>query len=352
MHSIKYIIGMLLMMSCSTGHIVTTNFHNLAGFEDNSHVYVLPKTRILVDVTVEETSFTPGPYRQYAKKFLGIEEVRTAAGKSCRIVDVKMKTQSIPDADYTYSVRNEEFGDVESVIDQYRAKGLIMCETPGVSINNNLDELTDVENKIFTDLSIRPFVSDNGKAKKTSSGVLLQNDGGSTSIEQKAQEAALFLFKIRKRRFKLVSGQYAVFPEGVALEKSIEELDRIEKEYLGLFIGVEQSRMYSRTFTAIPAEGEDMQRFPLFRFSEGSGLSQTGTEEGEAVILQVINKKAYSTLAQYNGVFPESKVDKIYYRLANQASAKLLLGSHEILEAEIPVFQFGVLIPKGVKAVK
>jgi hypothetical protein len=44
------------------------------------------------------------------------------------------------------------------------------------------------------------------------------------TLEEKAQEAALFIFKIRKRRFKLLAGQYDVFPEEQALATSVREI--------------------------------------------------------------------------------------------------------------------------------
>jgi hypothetical protein len=59
-----------------------------------------------------------------------------------------------------------------------------------------------------------------------------RNDGDIKSLEEKAEEAAAFIYKLRKRRFKLLVGQEQPVPDGNALDISIRELDELEKEYL------------------------------------------------------------------------------------------------------------------------
>lgn len=344
---IKYIILSLVISSCTQGYLVTTNFHDLAGFEENSYVYSLPKTRVLVEITADKSTFIPGPYHQYAKKYLGIEGAGSISADNYKITDIKFKTQLIPDPDYTYSIRSENYTDVEALLNTYRAQGLIMKEIDFLYQNNNIDELEGSDGVAFTDLSIRPFVVVE-KSKDYNKVSLLEKQVGAKTLEAKAKEAANFLFKIRKRRFKLLAGQYEVFPEGVALETSVKELDELEEEYLSLFIGKTSTVTVSRTYSVMPNESEEMQRFSLLRFSEDTGFHSATGRSGEAIVLQLTDLNTYETLAQYNGVLPADNAGKIFCRLAHQANAKLFYGSHEVLEAELPIFQFGVLVPKDV----
>lgn len=354
MKSLTYIFILFMLVACSTGRFTTTNFHNLAGFEENSHVYALPKTRIVVHVEAEKTEITPGPYHQYAKKYLGIEGVPTMSTNQFEIKDIAVSTQSITDPDYIYSVRNENFKNLESVLNDYRNKGLIMHESASAYYNKSLEVQDKPEEIYYTDLSIKPFYHSPERKDATSnqytSVPFSAKQTNLKTTEEKAEEAAKFLFKIRKRRFKLLAGQYEVFPEGVALEAAVQELDKLEAEYLSLFIGKQRRQILNRTYTFTPSENEEMQRFTMFRFGENSGFHPAGGRNGEAIILQVSDLNTNLTLSNVNSVNTQAATNTIYLRLADRANVKVFYGSHEVVEAEIPVFQFGVHVPQYVPA--
>lgn len=341
----------LLLVSCSTGQFTTTNFHNLAGFEDNSHIYALPKTRLIVSLSVEKTEFIPGPYSKYASKYLGIEGTQSLSSNFYKIVDIELKTQSLADPDYTYSVLNDNFSDIELVLNEFRSKGLIMGESTSEYFKSDKEIQEEPEEIHYTDLSIKSFNSEQGKNitsenEEYTNVPLLAKQVSPKSLDEKAEEAAKFLFKIRKRRFKLLSGQYEVFPEGIAMETSIKELNRLEDEYLSLFIGKKTQTTLSRTYTFTPNDSEQIQRYTLFRFAEDSGFHPTGGRVGDAIILEVTDLNTNTTLSQLSGTSASGNTNVLYIRLADRANAKIFYGSHEVLEAEIPVFQFGVIIPK------
>jgi hypothetical protein len=356
--SIKLFL-ILLLSSCSSGYIVTTNLHDLASFEENSYIYALPKTRLVVKVTASKTEFIPGPYHQYAKVLLGIEGARVLSSVHYQIQDIQLISQSIPDSDYCYSVKDINYGKVEELLKDLKAKGLVMEDfQPGYSelTINDLDALEPVQ---FTDLSVKPFI--HAETTKTGNSNVEVNSSGmpftakqleAKSLEEKANEAAKFIIKIRKRRFKLLAGQYEVFPEGIALATAVEELTKLEEEYLSLFIGKTSTSIISQSFMAIPSEGEKVQRFTLFRFSNESGFYAAGGKNGEAVILQLKDLETNSTLSQLQRSSLNSQNDnKLYYRLADRAEVKVFYGSHEVLEAELAVFQFGAQITNYVPPV-
>ena len=359
MNRITKILSILLLSSCTAGHIVTTNLHNLANFEENSQIYTLPKTQVLVTLTVDKTEFILGPYHQYAQKYLDITGVGLVSSHFYSITDIQIHARSVSDPDYCFSLRNENFGEVETLLSELRAKGLIMEENP----LNYYEQRFEVEGQQdeCTDLTIKPFSfdenligrSDNADALEYSNIPLLKKQVALKTMEQKAEEAANFLFKIRKRRFLLLSGKYEVIPHGAALETSVQELNNLEQEYLSLFIGKKKTTSISRTYSIIPSDNEKMQQFTLLRFSDETGFHAAGDKVGEAIVLQLTDLETNKTLSQLQNMGSTiQNYNVLHYRLADLANAKIFYGSHEVLEAEIPVYQFGVLLPKYISPVK
>ena len=354
------ILFVSLLFSCSGGYIVTTNMQNLANYETNSQIYTLPKTRLIASVKATKTEYIPGPYHLYAKKYLGIEDARAVSVMHYNIDDVKLHTQDIADPDFCFSVKDVNYNRAEQLINSYRESGLILKENVSMPHQLYLDKQEDPIHTEYTDLSIKPFYHDDGKGEKypvsgdnSEELPLWLKQISAKTTEEKAAEAAKFIIKIRKRRFKLTAGQYEVFPEGTSLETAVRELNELEQKYLSLFIGKERSETISRSFTVVPKNNEELQRFSLFRFSSQTGFHPAGGRIGEAVILQLTDLNANKTLTQINHQYAsEHNQNILLIRLPDRANVKIFLGSHEILESEISVFQFGALIPKYVPPVK
>ena len=84
-------------------------------------------------------------------------------------------------------------------------------------------------------------------------------------MEDKAREAAAFIYKIRKRRFKLISGQYDTHPESTALETAVRELNELEDNYLALFIGRYTTDTLTHRYQYIPTSGSTPERAIICR---------------------------------------------------------------------------------------
>lgn len=346
----KFLLSFVFLYSCSTGYVVTTNMNNLATYEPNSYVYTLPKTRLIVNVAAVKNEFTPGPYYMYAEKYLGIKDAKASSEVHYYIDSINVKSQSIPDQDLNFSVRDENYRGVDELLDYYRERALIMRE--GIVYDNNQIVDLDKEDELvsFADVSIKPFykLPDNVK-NDNDRHPLWEKQMIPKTLEEKAQEAAHFIFKIRKRRFKLMAGQYDVFPEGVALETAIQELTKVEEEYLSLFIGKNNQSKIEKTFMVVPSNDNGIQTFPLFKFSESDGFKDTSGNTGEAVMLQITDLETNAALSQINQTFLlHPNENNIIVRVPDRASVKVLLGSNSILESEMSIYQLGAIVPKYV----
>ncbi len=343
----------LLVVSCTPSKIVTTNLHDLSSFETNAKVYSLPKTKLLVKVTAVKHSFIPGPYQQYAKKFLGIEGTKSTASVSWELSDISLNKVLEPDIDHFYSVNCIGQGCVDDDIYKLSDAGLLLSPELTQSFQqSNCTNIFNVPEIHFTDVSISSFTNDENRKKPKQKLSTLKHETlpawqkqvSGKSVEEKAFEASKFIFKMRKRKFKLLAGQYEVFPEGQALETSIRELNKLEEEYLSLFIGKVESDTIEHIYIYSPRSGESLQREDLFMFSEETGFYTTTENEGVPLIL-VVEDLGENTMLNSLQLPLSANENLLYYRVPDKARVKLLYGSHELLVSELPIYQFGALIP-------
>lgn len=349
------LLFLLFFFSCTTTRITTTNLHDLASFEEGSDIYALPQTRLLFTTTVVKSTFTPGPYCDYAETCIGIDNVQNQPITRWNILDLNLAKITEPDPDHFYSIKAEGKPIFDDKLIGLKKEGLLLLP---VSLNGFQIDYTAQVNPVMniqhTDLSVKPFYTESKiSTKKTGRDSLnsrlpvYQKHLNAKATETKAKEAAAFIIKIRKRRFKLLAGQYEVFPEGTALETAVRELNQLEEEYLALFIGKETNDTIKKVFSYVPDGNERIQRISLFKFSEISGFISPNSSGGEAVVVEITNLNKTATLDQLQlPVSATRYTNLIFYRLPDRASVKTHLGSHLLHEAEIPVCQFGALIPK------
>lgn len=355
---IQFLILVLIAFSCAPTKITTTNIQDLASFETDGNIYALPKTRVFITATAVHTTFTPGPYVRYAKSQLGIEGAQTSPSTTWEIENIELNRIIEPDPDHFYSIKEEGKHCLfnETLILQEQGYLLFPSDINSFQYYNT-PELESVQTIQHTDLSIRPFYAKPKNASKqpgsNTSIPTKQSNLSLKSTQEKANEAATFLFKIRKRRFKLLSGQYEVFPEAYALETSIAELNKLEQEYISLFIGTTSTDTIQRMFSFTPVANEKTQRFIPFKFSEEAGFIASNDAQGTPIIFEITNLETTNhikSLALPSAVGPHQ--DIIFYRLSERASLKVLQGTNILLEAELPISQFGPLVPMYIQPKK
>jgi hypothetical protein len=336
--------------------LTTTNLQNLASFEEGGNIYALPQTRFIYEVKAVKTTFIPGPFNKYARKYLGIEGAESMSNVYWELIDMDLKTLKEPDPDYYYSVKGVGDASLFNTVTDLQKEGMLI--SPAGQNNCQVfssDIMGPVEPIHFTDLSIKRFYVD--KRKKNKRNVAIDSSYNRLpftddyvalkTTEEKAREAAAFIFKMRKRRFKLLAGQYEVFPEGTALETSVKEINALEQEYLSLFIGKVESDTITRIFSIVPNGKEKLQRITLFKFSEETGLNPADAAQGNPVVVEISDLDRNEILGQLHMPSVSTTYEGlVFYRVPDKASVKALYGSHVLHEAEVSVCQMGSLVPK------
>jgi hypothetical protein len=347
----------IAVLSCTpAGKISVSNVNDSGSRQDNSFIYALPQTILDIGVTAEEVVVIPGPYQKFAEKYLGIKHAPSNPEHHWNIRELRISSHIESDPDYVYVVRGLQ--------DIARYPHLMQLIRDTLVIENSNFAVSKVyyskippgtDNANFTDLSVkRNFEAE--KDVEVSSvmpdTLYMRNRSGRTALkektlEQKAEEAANFLIKLKKRRFKLVAGQYDYMPEGSAMADALKELARIEEEYLSLFIGKRIVNTWHRNYHYTPVLGKETERIVLFRFSETEGFLGVRETGGIPVMLELAS--TMKTRGLERPTMSARDVDNLlYYRIADQAWVKLLIGEEMWAEALFPVFQFGVIVTTNI----
>lgn len=100
------------------------------------------------------------------------------------------------------------------------------------------------------------------------------------SPESMAQDAANAIFSLRRHRIDLVTGEAGENVFGAGLKAALEEIDRLEQEYLSLFLGKQFRQRIVREFSVVPSKDEPAT--VVCRFSDTAGLAVRGRSVGSA----------------------------------------------------------------------
>lgn len=358
------IIFLTLLAGCKSqkdivvykNNVYVKNINDSTEFIGDAFIYSLPRSVVTIGVEIIKTVSLPGPFFQYANRFLGIEEVTLDDDVSYKISDIKIDSYSVPDPDHFYRVETE--GNSVASFLSLDEKGLIM------SVNKLTDQSRDsAETNVFLDYLTRdrPDYSDLTleenigtqkdtiyKTVKTDTSFIrvpiLKDQIGTKNIQSKAEDAAQFILKLRKRRFYVMTGKYANIPEGLSMQVVINELDKLEKDYLSLFIGRTYVEKEHYSFEYIPPAGVSTDRKVLFRFSEDKGKLSFDATVGDPVSINIRSTGNLRNLDGYMGRIQRdnsSTGSGLVYRLPDMTELDIMLSDNVIAKKKIIIPQFG-----------
>jgi len=304
-----------------------------------SFVYSLPRTGIRVHVKATEEKFFHGPYFSYAKALLGINNAPSEDYVKWTIDDINIETFSEPDPSQTHLAKGE-FG----VLVSMTPSGIISGINSKSESKENFSSVTSFygEQKIpkipYTDLSLNSFIVTDDTLNYDDKIVI-------KSLQQKVKDAANTIIKLRNRRFNLLTGrEEKKLPDGESYEVMVNQLKKLEKEYVALFIGKSFLKTFDYTFDYIPGNNSVSGKV-IFRFSESGGVLPSTDMSGKPVIIDV-KKDDNLFSAQSNGISSLSGgINTLYYRLPGKAEVKLSLGLRLLATSSVKIAQFGTVAP-------
>ena len=316
---------------------------------DGKVLYALPRTSLVVRVTAVKTVYVPGPFRAYAEKYLGIKPVVTEAKTEWTLEKGELSSFKEPDPGKYFVISTQGILAENALVMTKHGMLLDLASFP----ENDLPAYTVTGDEpdgkpYFTDLSVkrnivekkdtiyRMMVSDTGFVRVP----VVRKSTKKKTLAQKAEEAANFIIKIRKRRFKLMAGQYDVYPKDEALEFAVKELTRLENEYLALFTGKKISQKWYYRFLFTP---EDATKQPvLFRISPEGGICNNPGCKGIPVYLQfdVPERTVTGNEPSTEGTL----TDTLLYRIPSLTDVKLMYTDRILAQKHLLIYQFGPVV--------
>lgn len=314
--------------------------------------YSLPSTTIVLDVEAVQESFHAGPYAKYAEKYLGIK-VRQKDETTFNITSVSIRPMLEVDLSKRYALAVKKNAPDVSFL-KLTAAGLVSFpdgnfgqeqtwrfplaadadfSSKGVSSNLKSEATTLYRNEKKESAYSKVAVQQNMVVEKT--------------LEQKASEAARMIVNLRDQKLKIVTGDTDATYSGEAMGAAINELTRLEEEYMSLFIGYSDVRSQEMSFEVVPDASRESQMYVAFRLSDTAGLVPSDNIAGKPVVMEIVPQE----IAVPESEMPtNTKIQNVNYLIPAVCTVKLTDGSNLLIQSRMPIYQLGVLSTMPVNA--
>lgn len=301
--------------------------------------YALPQTVISLEVEAVREDFHAGPYAKFAKKYLGID-VRQEDQSTCNIVSVKMTPYSEADQSRRYNI----------TLSRGQNNFLSLTTQGLVSFGGARDAGTQwrFSNETEGDFSDKGVTSNlTSESTTLYANVKQENKFGTMAVNQqmvvekpletRAKEAAETIFSLREKRLDIVTGNTDATYSGEAMAAAVNELTRLEEEYMSMFLGYSDTQVQKMNYDVVPVAGTAAQRYVAFRVSDTDGLVAADNVSGRPYILDLTPQEI--SVAPSSAKATAAKV--VYYRIPSVCSVRLSDGVNILLQSRVPVYQLG-----------
>ncbi|MEG2277323.1 MAG: DUF4831 family protein [Odoribacter sp.] len=310
--------------------------------------YCLPKVVYEVEVTLECTTSSPGPYASYAAKELGVQPEITRQEEHWYIRNIEVKPRYVPDEKAVYSILAT--GDYSPVLLNLSAEGFL-AGVAGGQVGNFAEEqemkfinVKEAEEEAIDIMKISTYnylkeVLDTNYTFQEVYGVMKKIWDPMVHYAKKTEndnikEAVNEIFRIRSERGKLLGSENNV-TDGQSLEIILREFDQIEKSYMSLFMGKQEKRKMKSVFECVLQKMDEP--VVAFRFTEKEGIVDAKNVSAQPYLLKIEN----AIVAASTPVNGDAAGTAIYYRVPAVGDLKLMRGKEELVSFKAIVPQLG-----------
>jgi len=344
------VISLLILSACSTIKIEKLNSNS--EIKSNGFVYALPKTELNIEFKVVKTKSFKGPFSDYSDEYLGFDNVIESDAINYKIANINVIPSQTNDTSKLYFIsgKSKNFKTFEYINNTLVLKSINIEQknnettcSYSTSIKNNI---TDDESYIpFKDITIKPLVIEKNdtiwknilvdsvykRVPKINKAI------APSTIKDQAFAASKFIFKIRKRRLRVITGMDEKFPSGKSINKIINELNKLEESYIELFTGKIMSDTIVYSYKITPNEHDKFTELKI-NYDNKNGFSDNSNN---TIIISVSKQSQNNVLDNISR--SEKTNNKFVYRLPENANLNIKFGNKSFLNKSIPVSQYGYL---------
>jgi|GEM_PF-57196 len=331
------IIVIALFVSCASevqipSVVNVQNVNNLSNATVNSLVYTLPVTVVRVEIEAEKTISKVGPFYRYSKKMLNVNSVVLEDGEEWSLKSAKLQTIGQPDYSKRFSVTSSG-SNIASLL-SLNPEGVLV----GVNLKSQPNNSSPLKSNIEVEMPTTDDVSFDGVP-------MLKKQLSKTSTAAMAEETANLIYKIRKRRLKILASDYPVLPpDGKAYEVTVSELNKLEKELMELFVGKKELCTVTKTFDFIP-DPMSVNNAVLCRFSSQKGIVSPTDLSGTPIYIEInIDKPKALPSGAMATDDKEPLRQGLFYAVPAKGEVKIVDRNVLLLKKEVLLGQYGQLI--------
>lgn len=331
-----FILASALLLATSLSAMAQTN-------PSGTLTYSLPQTVLTFEVDAVQESYYAGPYAKYAEKYLGVT-ARQEDDVKTYLSGVKMNVRTEADQSRRYTVALPK--DASDRFLTLTAQGLVSASQGGLTEQCEwrfpAPSEADFSRKgvssayTTTATSLTRGSSADSVFNRTS---VSQSIVVTKTVDQKAKEAADMILSLRKTRVQIITGDTDANYSGESMGAALAEIDRLEAEYLTLFLGYSDYQHQTMKYDVVPVKGSRSNVFVAFRIADAQGLVAADDITGRPYFIDVI-PEAIDESGSVKGA-KASKLD-IHYLIPAICTVKLSDGESIIFQTRVPIHQFGI----------
>ena len=321
---------------------------------EGSLVYGLPMTVFNVVVEVERKIDKPGPYARFAGDLLGIKDIINQEKETWSFTGIKVTTSEELDPSEFYVIESNTL--FQTNVLALKRAGLILDLNPGIyekstesrpgevymnSQNGFMDMGADEYYVNQSDTAFRLINVDTAFIKIP----YLVERKKQLTLDQLAEKAAKSLLELRDGKHQILTGEATVFPQDKA---AIDEMNRLENEYLALFAGKSWTEVKTFSYTLVPQKEMSGKTMTLFSFSAQNGPGDASGKTGTPVTVQIKPVQKGKDLTIITKPLPLNaaapKFDKLFYRMPAVVTVNIKMGEESLYNSRKLIYQFGEVI--------
>lgn len=318
---------------------------------DGSLIYGLPLTVFEFEVNVEKRIEKPGPYARFAGDLLGIKDVISQDKEKWSITGIKVNSSEELDPSEFYIIESNTL--FQTNVLALKRAGLILDLNPDiyerykesrtgkVSINIQPEFMDMGADEYYVNQSDTAFRLVSVDTAFIKIPYLVERKKQMT-IDQLAEKAAKALLELRDGKHLILTGGATVFPQG---KSAIDEMNRLENEYLALFAGKTWTEIKTFSYTLVPQKDMSGKPVTLMRFSGQTGTADAAGKTGTPVTVQLIPFQKAKDITIITNPLPENKAapkfDKLYYRMPEVVTVNVKMGEESLYNSRKLIYQFG-----------
>lgn len=302
--------------------IITAEKHNEYGL-----VYSLPTTGLRITVTATRETRKAGPYKQYARRFLGTSDAVQEDAVNWTITDLEVTPFGFCDSETQYLMQLKA-----------GAIAYIGISPQGALLSVNATPEWPEDEEEGSVQQVGTVVRSGGETDDYLNYVDLDFVSAQNSMRQ-AEMVANSLMDVREAFLSLTRGTADNMPvDGRQLELMLASLREQEGALSRAFLGSVTVEEFSRQFIFVPeADGEEV----LFRISDFNGIVDDDDFSGSPVYIKTEVVREGSLPLDVNGEPKKFPKDGVVYAIPGTANISIYTSRSNLFDKDMEFAQFG-----------